>query len=282
MNFEDLNFFSRQKEIKWFSQEKISSITILILGVGGIGCNIALLTSRIGFKKIILIDCDVIEASNLNRQTLFSKNDIGKYKAEIAKNTLKNYNNLTSKIQAYNYDIFEDWQKTIKLIEECDYVMNGLDLPEIKRSLIGVLCLKLKKPMIYAGTDPHSGYSGMVLYQSSKKNEPCYECLQAIFNSIEDKNLITKYSQENILLHKNINWRELEKKDFQQLTSGATMIVTAMQASVLAVNILLHLIFFHDSPHRIIFDLFNDSIERYFLEKRENCIICSSDKHINA
>ncbi|MFX1259437.1 MAG: hypothetical protein ACFFAN_16405 [Promethearchaeota archaeon] len=53
--------------------------------------------------------------------------------------------------------------------------------------------------MIYSGTDLYSGYSGMVLYQASKGNEPCYECPQAILCSVEDKSLIKKYSQHNIL-----------------------------------------------------------------------------------
>ncbi len=267
-------YFSRQEKIPWFSQDKIGSSILSILGIGGIGCNIALLATRIGFKKIILVDYDIVEASNLNRQTLYSKNDIGKNKADVAKNTLDNLDNLSSEIVAYNYDIFEDWQKTIEIVKESDFIMNSLDLPEIKRSLVGILCLKLGKPMIYSGTDPFSGYSGMILYQASDGNKPCYECLQAILCSVWDKHKVKKFSQDNILSFERIDWKELESRDFKNLEFGATIILTAMVSSTLAVNILIQAIHRKDCPNRIIFDLFSNTLESYLLEKREDCLVC--------
>lgn len=274
MNLSNVNYFSHQEDIPWFSQKSINSLTILILGVGGIGCNVALLVTRLGFKKIILVDHDIIEASNLNRQTLYSKNDLGKRKVEVAKNTLDNLDNLNSEIIAHDYNLFKDWQKTINLIKKSDYVMNGLDLPEIKRSLIGILCQKLGKPMIYSGTDPHSGYSGMILYQASNNTKPCYECLQAILTSIKNKELIEKYSQEKILSFDKIDWMELESSNYQKLDSGATTVVTAIFASTLAVNTLIQVIHDKKAPARIIFDLFSNDIEQFYLEKRADCLIC--------
>ncbi|MHA1147836.1 MAG: ThiF family adenylyltransferase [Promethearchaeota archaeon] len=270
------NYFDRQEQILWFSQKEVSSKIITILGIGGIGCNLALLCTRLGVRKLNLIDYDKIEASNLNRQTLYSKKDIGKYKAQVAEATLNKLDNLSTELVAYNYNIFEDWKKTVSIIESSHYVLNGLDLPEIKRTLLGILCFKLKKPMIYAGTDPHSGYSGMVLYQSSKLDEPCHECLQAILNSIEKKELIKKYSLNNILNHDIINWLELEKPDYNVPSSGATTAVTAMFASTIAVNILVHIIHNIENAHRIIFDLFSNTIENYTLKKRNDCLICGN------
>ncbi len=277
MTVEKLNFFSRQEKISWFSQEKVNSTTVSLLGIGGIGCNLALLVARLGVKKIILIDKDVIESSNLNRQTLYSKKDIGKKKVTAAKATLDNLDNLHSEIIAYDYDLFEDWQKTIDIIRDSDYVLNGLDLPEIKRSLIGILCQKLGKPMIYCGTDPHSGYSGMILFQASDNKQPCYECLQAILCSIEDQTLIKKYSKENILSFNKINWSELEKKDYKSLEGGATMVITAMIASSLAVNIFIKSIHGQKPSQRIIFDLYSNVIENYELMKREDCLVCGGN-----
>jgi len=268
------NYFSRQEQIPWFSQENIRSLKIAILGVGGIGCNIALLASRLGFGKLILVDKDIVEPSNLNRQTLYSKEDIGQKKVIAAKTTLDNLDNLSSEVEAFHYDLFEDWQKTIEIIKKSDYVMNGLDLPEIKRSLIGILCQKLGKPMIYCGTDPHSGYSGMILFQSSADDQPCYECLQAILCSIKQLKLIEKYSQEHILSFKSINWRELEKKDYQALEGGATTVLTAMMASILAVNLVVQDIHYQKCAHRIIFDLYSNNIENYTLNKRVDCLVC--------
>ncbi len=270
------NYFTRQEEIPWFSQKKVSSLTIAVVGVGGIGCNLALMVSRLGFKKIHLIDYDVVEATNLNRQTLYSKNNIGMQKVTTAKKCLDETHNLTSEIVANNFDIFKDWQKTIKIVKESDYVLNGLDLPEIKRSLLGILCLKLSKPMIYCGTDPHSGYSGMILYQASAPNTPCYECLQAILCSIKDKKLIQKYAIKQIDKFTTIDWKLLEQKEFKKPNFGATTVVTAMCASTLAINLLIHAIHKMDPPQRVIFDLYATTVETFKLDRREDCLACSA------
>lgn len=276
MSYNPRDFFDRQERIPWFSQENVNSSTITLLGVGGIGTNAALLAARLGFKKIQLIDLDIIEPSNLNRQTLYSKGDIGAKKTIIAKQTLDNLDNLSSDVVAYDYDIFEDWQRTIELTKQSDVVLNGLDQPEIKRSLIGILCLSLRTPMIYSGTDPHSGYSGMILYQASNPQEPCHECLQAILNSIEDKTLQTKYTVNNIQFFDSIDWKEMEPNDMMQMPPGATTVITAMFSAVLAMNQIIRHLHCQKCPHRIIFDLFSDSVERFFLEKREDCLACGN------
>ncbi len=270
------NFFARQEEISWFSQKTNSSLSVAVVGVGGIGCNLAFMVSRLGFKKIHLIDNDIVEASNLNRQTLYSKSDIGKKKVISAKKMLDDNHNLVSEVVAHDFNIFKDWQNIINIVKESDYVLNGLDLPEIKRSLLGILCLKLRKPMLYCGTDPHSGYSGMVLYQASAPNAPCYECLQAILCSIKDTTLIEKYSVKQIDKFEEINWMELEQKDFTKPNFGATTVVTAVYASALAINLLVHAIHKIEHPHRIIFDLYANAIDNFTLDRREDCLACGA------
>lgn len=271
------NYFAKQEQISWFSQQKVSDLTVSILGIGGIGCNLALLATRLGIGKIHLIDYDIVEPSNLNRQSLFSKSDIGKTKSSCAKRALEQRDNISSKIYEYNYDIFEDWQRTISILNKSDIVLNGLDLPEIKRSILGILCYKMEKPMIYCGTDPHSGYSGMILVQTSNSEHPCYECLQAILTSVKQRQILKQYSVKNILEHDFVDWRKLESAKYQNLDSGATTIITAMSASTIAMNQLLHII--HEQPfsHRIIFDLYGDSIERYRLAKRGDCYVCGEN-----
>lgn len=274
MSVNDQKIFKRQEEIPWFSQEKISTVKVAIIGVGGIGCNVAMLLTRLGINQISLIDNDVIEASNLNRQSLYSQKDIGKKKVVVARATLEDLHDLGTKIISYDYDIFQDWRKTVEIIKDCEFVLNGLDQPEIKRTLIGILCLKLEKPMIYSGTDPHSGYSGMVLYQASEDTLACHECLQAILNSVENQELVQKYSLKNILTFDTIDWREFEKKDFKQLKGGATMLPTAMLSSVLAVNVLIQAVHDFEPPERIIFDMFGNNVESYKVDKREDCLVC--------
>jgi len=88
-----MDMFSRN--IKFWGEEKqkiLANSSILIAGIGGLGCTVSEVLVRAGIGKLILIDNDVIESSNLNRQILFDQNDIGKPKVEIAKRKLRAVN----------------------------------------------------------------------------------------------------------------------------------------------------------------------------------------------
>ena len=61
----------------------------LVLGTGGLGCGVAMALARLGVKNISLVDKDVVEISNLNRQILFTSQDVGKDKSTIAKKNLE-------------------------------------------------------------------------------------------------------------------------------------------------------------------------------------------------
>ncbi len=67
------DYFDRQKRIPEWKQENIENQICLCLGVGGIGCSVSLGLVRLGVKKLYLVDRDVVDAHNLNRQLLFSK-----------------------------------------------------------------------------------------------------------------------------------------------------------------------------------------------------------------
>jgi ubiquitin-like 1-activating enzyme E1 B len=64
---------------------RIAQANLLIVGVGGIGCELLKLLSKSGFRKFTILDLDTIEETNLNRQFFFRKGDIGGYKAQIGK-----------------------------------------------------------------------------------------------------------------------------------------------------------------------------------------------------
>ena len=92
--------FDRQRCVVGFNQPLVEQQVVLCLGTGGIGCSVALACVRMGVKKIFLIDYDVVEASNLNRQVLFCPADVGSPKVEAAKRGLERCHNLRTEIVA--------------------------------------------------------------------------------------------------------------------------------------------------------------------------------------
>ena len=76
------------KNIGVAGQKKISNTKVLIIGVGGLGCPLAMYLANMGIGNIGLIDHDKIELSNLNRQILYTSRDVGKYKVTQAKKFL--------------------------------------------------------------------------------------------------------------------------------------------------------------------------------------------------
>ncbi|TVW08423.1 ThiF family adenylyltransferase, partial [Streptococcus pneumoniae] len=93
----NLNFFNTLDTLsltKYDYQLKLKKTRILLLGIGGIGSNICLALAELGIGHITAVDFDTVEASNLNRQILYSTSDIGKRKVEAAKESLRKFNPL--------------------------------------------------------------------------------------------------------------------------------------------------------------------------------------------
>ncbi len=92
LNKNSLIRYSRQiilKNIGTIGQKKILNSKVLIVGAGGLGCPVADLLTRSGVGKIGVIDYDKVSLSNIHRQTLYTKKDVGKYKVDVVKKKIK-------------------------------------------------------------------------------------------------------------------------------------------------------------------------------------------------
>ena len=171
------------KDISDYIDEKIlEDKKILIVGAGGLGCELLKLLVINGFKQISIIDMDKIERSNLNRQFLFDHSSIGKYKSEIAVKKIYEYRqDPTLKIESYIGNIKDEDKFGTKFYSNFDLILNGLDNNDA-RYYINSVCVKLNIPFINSGSE---GIYGMVNWHI-RGITPCFACK----NIIKDEDVI--------------------------------------------------------------------------------------------
>ena len=157
LNKSQIKRFSRQlvlKNIGPKGQKKILSSKILVVGVGGLGCPAAENLVRAGIGTIGLIDNDVVNLSNIHRQSLFNSKDIKKLKVRVAAKKLKEINPLT-KIKIYKSRLNN---KNIEnIIKNYELVIDGSDNFKTK-FLINDYCIKFKKKLITGAISKFDGH----------------------------------------------------------------------------------------------------------------------------
>ncbi len=163
--------YSRQElypEIGKEGQRKIRQAVIAVVGIGAIGTVAAELLCRAGVKKLVLIDRDMVEESNLQRQVLFEENDIGKAKALAAQEHLQRIN-ADVNVEAHVVDL--NFRNIEEIMKEVDIILDGSDNLET-RYLINEYSLKYQKPWVYASAIQDKGF---VAGFSGKC--PCFQCI---------------------------------------------------------------------------------------------------------
>ncbi len=133
-------------------QKKLKESSVLIAGVGGLGSFVATELAFIGIGKLILVDKDVIEPSNLNRQILYTEKDIGKKKIEVAVKRLREMNP-----EIHVRGIYKDIKE---LDEPADVYIDCLDNWE-SRVALARLAEKYRKPIIHGAADSYTGQAGV-------------------------------------------------------------------------------------------------------------------------
>lgn len=132
--------------------EKLKKAKVLIAGLGGLGSNIAVALARVGIGEMRLIDFDVVEPSNLNRQS-YEIGDLGKYKTEALREQLLRINPYNSYITSTMKIEKED---VVALCEGVDVVVEAFDNPQYKAMLVNEVLAGTEKPIVSA-----SGMAGL-------------------------------------------------------------------------------------------------------------------------
>tara|TARA_B110000008_G_C16954296_1_gene557524 strand:- start:1778 stop:2440 length:663 start_codon:yes stop_codon:yes gene_type:complete len=126
---------------------------------------------------MILVDMDVVEDHNLNRQQLYSKRHIGVKKVMAAVEVLEGHHNLVTAIEAHHLDALANWNIIVALARECTVMFQTIDHGDSFDYACGALCRKLSIPMVLGGTEPFFGHLASTFFQPSEDTEPCYACV---------------------------------------------------------------------------------------------------------
>lgn len=156
-------------EIGLEGQEKLKAAKVLVIGAGGLGCPALLYLTAAGVGTIGIIDHDIVDFSNLQRQTLYKESDIGQPKVACAKTHLSTQNPF---INISTFETQLTSQNALEIIADFDMVVDGSD-NFATRYLVNDACVMLNKPFVYGAIHRFSGQFAVFNYQ----NGPTYRCL---------------------------------------------------------------------------------------------------------
>ena len=148
------------------SQEKLAKSSVAIIGLGAIGSLTSELLCRSGVGHMLLVDRDIVELSNLQRQTIYDESDCGLPKAQAAQKHLRQINsgiNILSGVADVNF-------RNIEMLKQYDLILDCTD-NLYTRFLLNEFCRKNRIPWIYAGAIKEQGNVMSVL-----PDQPCFRC----------------------------------------------------------------------------------------------------------
>ncbi len=172
LSSKELDRFSRQvmlEEIGYQGQLKLKNAKVCVVGTGGLGNPITTRLAAMGIGTLRIVDRDVIELSNLHRQTMFDEDDVGQVKVEVAAKKLQKLNP-DCKIEALAISVND--YTALEVVEGCDVVVDALDSVNARYAL-NKACVKFGIPFV---TGAAVGVSGQI-FTILPGTSACYHCM---------------------------------------------------------------------------------------------------------
>jgi len=182
--------FDRQRCIVGFDQGLVEKQRCFVLGTGGIGQDVALTLARLGVGKIVLLDFDTYDASNLTRQCLGAPSDVGSRKVDAAARCLREYHNLRSEIETMHCNVLTEWPRVVEAARNCDVIFNGVDVGSMFDYCANSLAKELGIPLLQGQS---YGWTFNVEFYSSRPGATCLSCSQTTASAFyANKSAISK------------------------------------------------------------------------------------------
>ncbi len=172
LSHEEVQRYSRHlimPEVGMAGQKKLKAASVLLIGAGGLGSPLAMYLAAAGIGRIGLVDYDVVDYTNLQRQIIHGTKDVGRLKLESAKETMLDIN---PHVQVDTYEVPLTSANALEILAPYDVIIDGTDnFPT--RYLTNDACVLLGKPNVYGSIFRFEGQLS-VFYA---KEGPCYRCL---------------------------------------------------------------------------------------------------------
>jgi len=150
-------------------QLKLKQAKVAMIGAGGLGAPVGLYLAAAGVGRIGLVDFDVVDASNLQRQVIHGTRDLGRKKLDSAADRMRDIN---PNVQIDKFDTGLTSENALEILKGYDLVIDGTDnFPT--RYLVNDACVLLKKPNVYGSIFRFEGQATVFAYEDG----PCYRCL---------------------------------------------------------------------------------------------------------
>jgi molybdopterin/thiamine biosynthesis adenylyltransferase/rhodanese-related sulfurtransferase len=156
-------------EVALEGQRKLKAASALIVGAGGLGSPIGLYLAAVGVGRVGIVDFDVVDLTNLQRQIIFGTRDLGKLKTEAAAERLSDLNR---EIEVVVHETRVTSENAIDILSGYDVVLDGSD-NFTTRYLVNDACVLLNKPDVFGSVFRFEGQVGVF----GMADGPCYRCL---------------------------------------------------------------------------------------------------------
>jgi adenylyltransferase/sulfurtransferase len=172
LSSEELQRYSRHlmiPEVGLEGQKKLKSSRVLLIGAGGLGSPLGLYLAAAGIGRLGIVDFDVVDFTNLQRQVLHDTPSVGRPKLESARDRIEALN---PEIEVVTYEARLESANALEIFEEWDVVVDGSDnFPT--RYLVNDACVLLGKPSVYGAIFRFEGQASVF----GANGGPCYRCL---------------------------------------------------------------------------------------------------------
>lgn len=169
---EELQRYSRHlilPEVGPEGQLKLKNAKVLLVGTGGLGAPMALYLSAAGVGTLGLVDFDVVDRSNLQRQVIHGTSDIGRKKIDSAAASIAEIN---PNVRVIKHEVALTSENALEILKDYDVIADGTDnFPT--RYLVNDACVLLRKPNVYASIFRFEGQASVF----ATEDAPCYRCL---------------------------------------------------------------------------------------------------------